>query len=261
MAPQRRTHFLLAALIVAACAWLSQAAARAHDIPNERIDRSIQVSLSPGTMAVDYEVSLSELTLTQDLRRLIGTLPGADRAKWLDQYGHVTGPLNAKGLLVTADGEPVQLVMNGFDLVVEDHPRYTFHLSAPIPSSGRLRVRDMNYVSSEGTSRLAIRGLSGVVVTGDSLPHDVAKIEIRPAIFLSDDEDRRTKQVQVDYRALVQTAAGLADVHEPADVERHAANAVAAHVLPATEPRSSTRADCPRCWMRTQPPRGLCSSR
>jgi nickel/cobalt transporter (NicO) family protein len=205
-----RTHLLLALLLVSEFACLGPPRARAHDIPNERIDRSIQVSLTPGSITVDYEVSLSELTLTQDLRRLIGTLPGADRQQWLDQYGQVTGPLNAKGLLVTAQGEPVQLRMRGFDLVVEDHPRYTFHLSAAIPSGGRLRVRDMNYVSSEGTSRLAIRGMGGVVVSGDSLPADVAKIEIRPTWILSDEEERRTKQVQVDYRPPAETGAGSA---------------------------------------------------
>ena len=35
---------------------------------NARVDRSIQATLAPGRLAIDYEVSLSELTLTQDLR-------------------------------------------------------------------------------------------------------------------------------------------------------------------------------------------------
>ena len=50
------------------------------------------------------------------------------------------------------------LVVQGFDLVVEEHPRYTFHLEAPLPANGRLGIHDTNYVSSEGTSRLAVRG-------------------------------------------------------------------------------------------------------
>ena len=217
MALLRRTHLLSTVLLAGAFACADSPAATAHDIPNERIDRSIQVSLSPGSIAVDYEVSLSELTLTQDLRRLIGSLPGADRQQWLDQYGQVTGPLNAKGLLVTAGGEPVPLVMRNFDVVVEDHPRYTFHLIGAIPAGGRLRVRDMNYVSSEGTSRLAVRGLAGVVITGDSLPGDVTKIDIRPTWILSDEEERRTKQVQVDYRCPDQTGARSASLEELAD--------------------------------------------
>ena len=35
--------------------------ARAHDIPNARIDRSIQLTARPGHLDVDYEVSLTEL--------------------------------------------------------------------------------------------------------------------------------------------------------------------------------------------------------
>jgi nickel/cobalt transporter (NicO) family protein len=200
--------------------------ALAHDIPNERIDRSIQVSLSPGQISVDYEVSLSELTLTQDLRRLIGTLPGAERQEWLARYGQETGPLNAKGMLVTIEGEPVLLSMRSFDLLVEEHPRYIFHLTGRIPSRGRLRVRDTNYVSSEGTSRLAIRGQAGVVVDGDSLPGDVTQIAIRPVWSLSDDEERRTKQVVVEYRAVEFT--GAAPVNRTSTESRG--------VMPATKP-------------------------
>ena len=61
------------------------------------MDRSIQATVRPGRLIVDYEVGLSELTLTRDLRAIIGTLPGADRREWFEEYGRVCGPLNAKG--------------------------------------------------------------------------------------------------------------------------------------------------------------------
>src|ERR1700684_3348893 len=79
---------------------------RSHDIPTKRVDRSLQVTLRPGRLTIDYEVSLSELTLTQELRALTGNLPGGDRAAWLDRYGQVTAPMDAKGLSVTVDGKP-----------------------------------------------------------------------------------------------------------------------------------------------------------
>ena len=72
-------RFLDRLLFVFAFAAAPLSPAWPHDIPNERIDRSIQVSLSRELIAIDYEVSLTELTLTQDLRRLIGSLPGAER--------------------------------------------------------------------------------------------------------------------------------------------------------------------------------------
>jgi nickel/cobalt transporter (NicO) family protein len=178
---------------------LAVPAAWSHDIPNQRVDRSIQVSLKPGRILIDYEVSLTELTLTQDLRSLIGTLPGADRSEWLAHYARVTGPLDAKGILVSIDEEPTLLSFRGYELAVEEHPRYTFHFESAIPAQGRLSIRDTNYASSEGTSRLAVRGRDGVAIAGDDLPADVDQIPIRPVWQLSDVEERRTKQADVRY--------------------------------------------------------------
>jgi nickel/cobalt transporter (NicO) family protein len=187
---------LLVGLVISAA---MGAPARAHDIPNQRVDRSIQVTIGSSRLEVDYEVSLSELTLTQDLRALNGTLAGGERSSWLALYADVTGPLNAKGLAVTVDGQPIALSGKAYKLVVEEHPRYTFHFEAAIPDQGKLSIRDHNFVSSEGTSRLGVRGRDGVKVIGDDLSGDVEQIPIRPVWQLSDEEERRTKQVDVRY--------------------------------------------------------------
>jgi nickel/cobalt exporter len=189
------------AYCVLTVAALATSSARAHDIPNQRVDRSIQATVTPGRLAIDYEVSLTELTLTQDLRALIGSQPGAERSEWLALYGQVTGPLNAKGFLVTVDGSPMGMASTGYGLVVEEHPRYTFHLEAKIPARGQLSIRDQNFVSSEGTSRLAIRGRDGVVIEGNDGPTEVEQVPIRPVWGLSNAEERRTKQIEVRYRA------------------------------------------------------------
>jgi ABC-type nickel/cobalt efflux system permease component RcnA len=175
--------------------------ADAHDIPNQRVDRSIQVTVKPGRLEIDYEVSLTELTLTQDLRDLIGSRPGLDRSEWLALYGQVTGPLNAKGFLITVDGRSTELSAQGYHHVVEEHPRYTFHLEAGIPAQGRLSIRDTNFVSSEGTSRLAIRARNGAALVGYDGPADVEQVPIRPVWELSDDEERRTKEVEARFHA------------------------------------------------------------
>ncbi len=174
--------------------------ASAHDIPNARVDRSTQVVLAPGKLTVHYEVSLSELTLTQDLRGLIGTLPGSDRLAWFNRYGAEVGPLNARGFVIHINDEPVELAFQTFDVVVEEHPRFTFHADASIPSQGKLRVFDSNYAASEGTSRLALRAEEGVVASGDSLPSDVQQVLIVPAWELTPAQERRTKSVTVEYR-------------------------------------------------------------
>jgi len=194
--PDRRrcgTPILLALL---AC-WSSEATG--HDIPDARVDRSIQATLRPGRLEIAYEVSLSELSLTQDLRELVGPLTGGDRDAWFDLYGRETGPMNARGVRVTVDGLEVDLAFRKFALAVEGHPRFTFSFDATIPRAGTLTIQDRNFSSSEGTSRLAVRGLDGVVLRGDDLPGDVTEIPIVPIWKLSDAEERRTKRVEVQF--------------------------------------------------------------
>ncbi len=183
--------------------------AAGHDIPNARIDRSIQVVVEPGRLRIEYEVSLGELTLFQDLRALLGERPSGERAALLDRYGRVTGPLDAKGVLTRVDDRELELACAGFDLDVEEHPRFTFHLTAALPGDGphRLSIRDTNYGSSDGVSRLAIRAASGVVMTGDDQPSQVSEIEPRPDWQLDDAELRRSRGVEVTYRSSIGDAA------------------------------------------------------
>jgi ABC-type nickel/cobalt efflux system permease component RcnA len=185
------------AVIVATLAWA--VASEGHDIPNARVDRSIQVEVVPGRLRIDYELGLSELTLIQDLRALVGSLPGADRRGWFDRYGQVVGPLNASGLEVNVDGRSRTLRTLGFDLAIEDHLRYTFHFEADLPSAGKLSVRDTNYGAGEGTSRLAVRGVGGVSVRGDALPSDVRQIAIRSPWQMKAAEEERTRKVEVEF--------------------------------------------------------------
>jgi nickel/cobalt transporter (NicO) family protein len=180
-------------------------AVSAHDIPNARVDRSIQAAIAPGRLTIDYEVSLAELTLVQDLRGLISALPEGDRRALYDRYGQVTGPLNAKGFLVAVNGRPLELRLLGFDLAVEEHPRYTFHFEATLSERGRLSIRDANYVASEGTSRLALKREPGLDVRTDDLPQDVQQIPIRPVWQLTDAEERRTKGIEVEFGPTSQT--------------------------------------------------------
>ncbi|WP_422930556.1 ABC transporter permease [Singulisphaera sp. PoT] len=186
-------------LVLLACLHSLALAGQAHDIPNARIDRSIQLSVEPGLLHVSYEVSLSDLTLLRDLRDLIGPLPDENRLQLLERYGNVTGPLNAKGLLASVDGQEIELKVAGFKTTVEEHPRLDFHFEAKLPGKGRVAFRDTNFAGSQGTSRLAVKGLQGVSIRADDLPYDVNQIEVRPVWQLSDAEEQRTKEVEFDF--------------------------------------------------------------
>jgi len=189
-----------AGAFVAVAACLMTSTVWSHDIPNQRVDRSIQVELAPHQLRIDYDVSLTELTLVQDLRSLMGTLPAVDSAGWLDLYGKVTGPLNAKGVLVSLDGRPATLTLRDYKISVEEHPRFTFHFELSLPAQGRIAIRDTNFASSEGTSRLAVRGRAVIIDADGLLPTDVDQVAIRPVWQLTDDEERRTRQAEFDFR-------------------------------------------------------------
>ena len=146
-----------------------------HDIPNARIDRGTQVVVATGRLRVEYEVSLAELTLAQDLRQLDGESFAGDRAALFDRYARVAGPLNACGLLVRVDAAEVELTPVGFEVRVEDHPRFLFRFEAAIADRGRLALDDTNYASSEGTTRLACRAEAGVRLAGDLPPPDLGR--------------------------------------------------------------------------------------
>lgn len=188
--------------------------AGAHDIPNARVDRAIQVTLRPGRLEIDYEVSLAELTLAQDLRSLIGAIPAgiATRQDLYHRYAAETGALNARGFLASVDGRPLELDYEGHDLFIEEHPRFNFHLAAPLPDQGRLAILDTNYVASEGVSRLALRSAADIAVAGYDGPTDLVDVPERPLWMLTDEEERRTKQVEVYFqRVLAQSVADVTD--------------------------------------------------
>jgi ABC-type nickel/cobalt efflux system permease component RcnA len=172
---------------------------RAHDIPDARVDRAIQVTLASGKLSIEYEVSLADLTLARDLKSLVGTIRVADQAELYDRYGKATAPLNARGLFVSVDGHELELGSGPFDLSVEEHPRFVFHFETTVPESGHLILQDRNYASSEGTSRLALRSTGGVEVVGYSGKAEIANVAVVPIWLLSDHEERATKQLDVNY--------------------------------------------------------------
>ena len=197
------TRYLLAVF----CLVFAPDPATAHDIPNARIDRSTQIILTPGRLRVDYEVSLAELTLAQDLRQLDGESFVGDRPQLWQRYARVVGPLNARGLLANVDGEEVNLESVDFTIVSDDHLRITFRLEAAIPSAGKLHLRDTNYATAEGSARLGLRVDPGLMVAGAVPPVEVDSIPWLPAWQMTDEQERASKLLDVVYQVAGKVAA------------------------------------------------------
>ena len=112
----------------------------------------------------------------------------------------VTGPLNAKGILVSVDGQPVT-PERGSRLRPGGRGTSPLHVSLrgrdPRPGAALGPRPQLRF--ERGDQPAGRAGPGGVTVSGDDLPEDVEQIPIRPVWQLSDDEERRTKQVEVRF--------------------------------------------------------------
>ena len=175
---------------------------RGHDIPDSRVDRAIQVDLEPGRLRVRYTVSLSEWTLYQDLKAL-DAIDRPSGESIVDHYAAVVAPLNAAGLIGRADETPLEWTIGPIDVRRDDHFLLTFEFSAAIGPSGALVLTDSNYASAYGTSRLALRADSRIVVEGYSGLAAVDEIPERPIWDLDFDEEAASKHLEIAYRTRV----------------------------------------------------------
>jgi ABC-type nickel/cobalt efflux system permease component RcnA len=173
--------------------------AQAHDIPNERVDRSLQIVLEPPSLQAVYEVSQTEWTLYQDLKRLAPEQAGNARIDRIDAYARMIAPLNARGLLASVDGSELSWIIDDVVVDYEDHVLLRFVFHASIPDQGHLRVLDSNYASSYGISRLALRHAPTTRIEGYDGPTELDEVEEIPIFLMSDDEEQQTREVSLDY--------------------------------------------------------------
>ena len=79
----------------------------AHDVPNRAFDRAVELVIGPDQIQVTYHLSLTQLTLAEELLALVGPggLSGAGPNERMDKYATEMGPLLARGLVVKVDDE------------------------------------------------------------------------------------------------------------------------------------------------------------
>ncbi|WP_169976587.1 HoxN/HupN/NixA family nickel/cobalt transporter [Tautonia rosea] len=204
--------------IVLVISIVAQEPAQAHDIPNERVDRAIQIILDPPSLQVVYEVSQTEWTLYQDLKRLAPERAGDDRIDRIEGYARMIAPLNARGLLATVDQTELSWTIDDVAVNFEEHLLLRFVFQASIPDQGHLRVLDSNYSSSYGISRLALRHDATTQINGYNGPPELDEVEDVPIFLLSDEEERQTREVSIDYLPLDHSAVALtAQLPVPSD--------------------------------------------
>ncbi len=172
------------------------AASWAHDVPNRFFDRAIQVLVDESRVYILYDLSLSELTLAEELMSLVGPgqLAGLPADRWLSRFAQEMAPLLAEGVVLTVNGKSLSLTPAGENHdVFEGHPRFRFRFVADLPEwqpgqTVRLSVEDTNFFLERGAVRLALLGVGEVQVLESSRPETVDEIAVRPDWELTPEE-------------------------------------------------------------------------
>jgi ABC-type nickel/cobalt efflux system permease component RcnA len=171
--------------------------ANAHDLPKQRVDRTVQLILEPGSLVVDYTLELDDTTIARDLKRLRNDaeLP-PDPDEWLDEYGRLVAPLIASALKLnsSADGaDDIVFQVVDIERRREIHTIYAFRFRGSLNGPGRYRFRDTNFGTSDGVSRLGARAHGGVNLKSDhDYPESAASQPYRPVWMLDESELRKT---------------------------------------------------------------------
>lgn len=170
--------------------------ANAHDLPKQRVDRTVQLRFEPARLVVEYTLELDDATIARDLKRLRNDeeLP-PDPDEWLDHYGRLVAPLIASALML--DGPEVQ-GSRKWDVVEiqrrrEIHTIYALRFATILERPGKFRFRDTNFGTSDGISRLGVTSSGGIRTNSDeAYPASAADEPYRPAWMLEEKELRKT---------------------------------------------------------------------
>lgn len=167
-----------------------------HDLPKQRVDRTVQLRFAPGRFIVDYTLELDDTTIARDLKRLRNAqeLP-PDPDEWLDQYGQLVAPLIATSLKVDLPGDqpaPTWKVV-AVERRREIHTIYSFRFGIEPVQPGRYRFRDTNFGTSDGVSRLGVEAEPGTILKSDGeYPASAASEPYRPVWMLDEPALRKT---------------------------------------------------------------------
>ncbi len=188
----------------------------AHDVPDRFFDRAVQVTIQPDRISVTYELSLTQLTLAQELLSLVGPggLSGTGPAERLDRFAQEMGPLLARGLFLRVNDieRPVQFVTASHR--VEEHPKFQFEMqssSVAGPDIHRqLKLEDTNYFLEKGRLRIAISAAVPCELEKASVPSQLEEIQIKASWETSPEEQDAARRVEATWRMTSGESAGWA---------------------------------------------------
>ena len=134
-----RLHLIIIPALCYIIGWAS--GSEAHDIPKQRVDRTLQLKFEPGYVFLSYSLEIDDTTIASDLRRLKPAPLPPDPEEWLDAYGKLLAPQLLEGLQIRGPNEvelkPWQII--NIKRTREQHTIYHFDFKHELTTSGPYR--------------------------------------------------------------------------------------------------------------------------
>jgi ABC-type nickel/cobalt efflux system permease component RcnA len=165
----------------------------AHPLGNFTVNAAAAITVSPGTLRVDYALDLAEIPTFQELPRIDldedeqaedGELTVWSSRRAVDLLDGLEISLDGRAIPLTVTGARASLAPGQGGLQVL---RLDAVFSGLVPEKGSLRVVDRNDPGRLGWREIVAVGSSGVAVTGSSVPAQSSSDHLRayPDDFLA----------------------------------------------------------------------------
>ena len=190
-----RLHLIIIPALCYIIGWAS--GSEAHDIPKQRVDRTLQLKFEPGYVFLSYSLEIDDTTIASDLRRLKPAPLPPDPDEWLDAYGKLLAPQLLEGLQIRGPNEvelkPWQII--NIKRTRDQHTIYHLDFKHELTTSGPYRIRDTNFGTSEGLSRLGASASAGASLKSlATYPEKATNHPYQPIWMLDDDALKRTRE-------------------------------------------------------------------
>ncbi|MEL6106374.1 MAG: hypothetical protein AAFU85_10070 [Planctomycetota bacterium] len=170
----------------------------AHELPEDEIERRVQIIVRPDRVSVQYSLAMNQGTLEKQLRQF-GREPAATFAGMWQQYQELILQALPEQVAVTVNGTTIALKPIRADHSGWSHHHLTCLLAAPIDlteSPKVVAVTDRNFLDSPGSHRIAMKALSGARMNQSTVPAIVSRAKAIPLKELS--EVQRQTAVRVE---------------------------------------------------------------
>lgn len=166
----RRMLFLI---LVSSCSFVAQG----HELPDEEIERRVQVSVKPGRVLVQYSLAMNEVTLKKELWKFSQDTDGTF-SELLKRYEKVIPLSLSNHLQLEVDGSVFPIHPVGVEYSGWSHRYLTCLFRGEVQlaaTTKTITVTDNNFRDTPGGYRIAMKGISGARMEPSSVPPTVSR--------------------------------------------------------------------------------------